>query len=267
MSPELQAELMRLAQTGGQPSQAKQAQTPPLLTTDKVATRKNHGKPVSESFGATAFRATSWVLGEDDSQEEAARDFWDESFKFAQMHGLPGHACEFKLNTARVECDQVSKTFAKSQQAAAQGGSDTPGTSAPGTVVMIVDEAASDRDAGKLVSMAIDPIEFQKFKQSKNSSDAAMRMGMMIAAEGFEKKHGLAKGTCDFAMARLRIECDAARQTSEASSGALGGLLGTLTGQAGASQPAPAEKPKRLQLSGGGQKTSGGKRCVGSFCD
>lgn len=140
--------------------------------------------------------------------------------------------------------------------------------SAGGKILMQVDEENSDRDAGMIFSKAIGLVEFESFRAARNASDEEMEMGMAIAASGFESRHDLPQGSCDFDMAALRVECDTSKGMQP--SGLLSKLITQVTGgeEAASLTPQPTEPaamPKRLELSSGGGKS--GQRCVGSFCD
>ncbi|MGK7651998.1 hypothetical protein ACSQ76_06150 [Roseovarius sp. B08] len=83
--------------------------------------------------------------------------------------------------------------------------------SAGGKILMQIDEAQSDREAGKIFSKAIDLVAFESFRSARNATDEEMEAGMAIAASGFESKHDLPQGSCSFDMGALRLECDTSK--------------------------------------------------------
>ena len=270
MSPELKAELASLEASGGKRAAPVPTGGSPFQELDMKATKAAGFKPISGQGDVMRMKVLAGQL--DMSDKEVEQSLQGEVFKFADKFGVPAHSCKFVVSATRIECSEKMSEAAMARIGAENRARDMKQAQG-GKVLMQVDEAASDRAAGKVYSQAIDLVEYEKFKEARNATEAEMKMGMMIAAAGFEKKHGLGKGTCTFSNTRLRLECDSAKAAG--SGGGISGFLSKLTGGAASKQQnvaptkpvglAQGELPKRLELSN--TKPSGGKRCVGSFCN
>jgi len=252
MSPELKAELAYLETNAGKPGSVQKAsleQGNPILELDVAATRAAGYRPISMAGDALRLKAFAGSLQA--SEKEIVQSFKLEVFEFASKFGVPARHCAFVPNLARIECSVPMSDAAKAKIAAKNRARDMDNSDA-GKVVMQIDEEASNAAEGKTYSKAIDLVAFEAFKDARSATDAEMKLSMMIAAKGFEKKHGLATGSCEFSLTRLRIECE-----SEQGDG------GDIAAKPEAA--AVGEKPKRLELNNGG--TNSKSRCVGSFCD
>lgn len=270
MSPELKAELASLEARGATRSATATTGGSPLQELDMKATKAAGYKPISKQGDVTRLKVLAGQL--DMSDEQVTQSFQGEVYKFADKFGVPGHLCKFVVSSTRIECSEKMSQEAMARIGAENRARDMEKVEG-GKVLMQVDEAASDRAAGKIYSKAIGLVEYEKFKDARNATEAEMQMGMMIVAASFEKKHGLSKGSCMFNGTRLRMECDSA--SAAGNGGAISGLLSKLTGGAAdkptgltPNKPAGLSEgalPKRLELSN--TKPNGGKRCVGSFCN
>lgn len=265
MSPELKAELAALAIEGETGAKPVKASADPLLQLDMKATKAADFKPVSKRINAVRIKALAGSMQVSD--EDVSRSFLGQAHKFAQKYGVAVGSCRYSVPNTRIECSARMSDKAMASIGAENRARDMEKAQG-GKVLMQIDEEASDREAGKIYSKAIDLVEYEAFKDARNATEAEMKMGMMIAAASFEKKHGLAKGSCDFSGTRLRLECGSVGKSE--GDGVLSGLLGKLTGKDPSTslEPQvlePGEKPKRLELSNG--KSRSGNRCVGSFCD